>query len=63
MKIKRKQKTRAITDLNAPNSSRDIKFQIQEFEKDGLRHFVVFQPHFHLNITSQIQFCNAIKKK
>ena len=30
-------KKRVITDLNAPNSSRDIPFQSQEFEQYGLR--------------------------
>ena len=45
------QKKRAITDLNAPNGSRDISFQSQEIGQDGHRHFVGFQPHFHLNIT------------
>ena len=50
------QKKRAITDLNAPNGSQDIQFQSQEFEQDGHRHFVGFQPHFHLNMTSQTQF-------
>ena len=35
-------KKRAITDLNAPNGSRDIPFQSQEFELDGRRHFVNF---------------------
>ena len=33
---------RAITDLNPPNSSRDIPFQGQEFEQYGHRHFVDF---------------------
>ena len=28
-------KKRAITDLNAPNGSRDIPFQSQEFGQDG----------------------------
>ena len=46
------QKKRVITDLNAPNGSRHIPFQSQEFEQDGC-HFVGFQPHFHLNMTSQ----------
>ena len=32
----------AITDLNAPNGSRDIPFQIQELEQYGRRHFVDF---------------------
>ena len=44
-------KKRAITDLNAPNDSRDIPFQSQEFEKDGRRHFVGIQPHFHADMT------------
>ena len=55
-------KTRAITDLNAPNGSRDIRFQSQEFEKDGHRHFVGFQPHSQLNMTSQTQYCKTMKK-
>ena len=50
-----KKKTWAITDLNAPNGSRDIPSQSQEFEQDGRRHFVGFQPHFHVNMTSQMQ--------
>ena len=33
-------KRRAITDLNAPNVSRDIPFRSQRFEQDGRRHFV-----------------------
>ena len=48
---------RAITDLNAPNCSRDISFQTQQFEQDGCRHFVGFWPRFHLNMTSQTQSC------
>ena len=32
----------AITGLNAPDGSRDIPFQSQEFEQDGCRHFVDF---------------------
>ena len=39
---------RAITDLNAPNGSRDIPLQSQEIGQDGHRHFVGFQPHFRL---------------
>ena len=35
-------KKRAITDLKAPNGSRDIPFQSQEFEQHGHRHFVDF---------------------
>ena len=55
-------KKRAITDLNAPNGSRDIPFQSQEFGQDGHRHFVGFQPHFQLNMTSQTQYCKTMKK-
>ena len=55
-------KKRAITDLNAPNGSRDIQFQSQEFGQDGHRHSVSFQPHFHLNLTSQTQCCKTMKK-
>ena len=36
------QKKRAITDLNAPNGSRDIPFQSHEFEQYGRHHFVDF---------------------
>ena len=53
------QKTRAITDLNAPNGSRDIPLQSQEFGQDGYLHFVCFQPHFQLNMTSQTQYFKA----
>ena len=49
-------------DLNAPNGSQDIPFQSQEFWQDGHRHFVGFQPHFHLNMTSQMQCCKKMKK-
>ena len=56
------QKKLAITDLNASNGSRDIPFQIQEFGQDGHRHFVGFQPHFQLNMTSQTQYCKKMKK-
>ena len=35
-------KERADTDFNAPNGSRNIPFQSQEFEHDGCRHFVDF---------------------
>ena len=40
MKEREKCKKRAITDLNAPNGSRDIPSQ--EFEQYGRRHFVDF---------------------
>ena len=43
-------KKRALTDFNAPNGSRDILFQSQEFEQDGRRHFAGFRPHFHLTL-------------
>ena len=42
MKECEKCKKRAITDLNAPNGSRNITFQIQELEQYGCRHFVDF---------------------
>ena len=42
MKEREKWKKRAITDLNAPNGSRDIALQSQEFEQSGHRHFVDF---------------------
>ena len=32
----------ALTDLNAPNGSRDISTQSEEFEQDGSRHFEGF---------------------
>ena len=32
----------AITNINAPNGSRDILFQSQELEQYGRRHFVDF---------------------
>ena len=41
-------KNRAITDLNAPNGSRDIPFQSQEFEQYGRRHFEDFLASFPL---------------
>ena len=55
-------KKRAITDLNAPNGTRDIPFQSQEFEQYARRHFVDFLPRFHLNMTSQTQCCKTLKK-
>ena len=50
-----KKRKRAITDLNDPNGSRDILFHSQEFERNERRHVVRFQPHFYLNMTSQMQ--------
>ena len=38
MKERENAKKRAITDLNAPNGSRDIPFQSQEIGQDGHRH-------------------------
>ena len=46
----------AIIDFKVPIGSRDIPFQSQEFEQDGRRHFVGFQPHFLLNMTSQMHY-------
>ena len=58
---------RAITDLNVPNVSRDISIisqsHDQDFGQDGHCRFVGFQPHFHLNMTSQTQCCKTIKIK
>ena len=65
IKLKRKSvknaKTQAITDPNASNGSRDVPIQSQELGKDGHRHYVGFQPHFHLNMTSQMQSCKTLK--
>ena len=61
MKEREKCKKRAIADLNAPNGSQDIPFQSQEFGQDGYRHFVGFQPYFHLNVTSETQSCKTLK--
>ena len=60
-KCQKKNKQRAITDLNVPNGCRDIPLQSQEFGQDGNCHFVGFQPHFHLNMTSQTQCCKTMK--
>ena len=62
MKERENAKERAITDLNAPHGSRDIPFQSQEFGQDGHRHFLGFQPHFQLNMTSQTHYCKTMKK-
>ena len=62
MKECEKCKKRAITDLNELNGSGDIPLQSQEFGKYGHRHFVGFQPHFHLNTTSQMQCCKTKMK-
>ena len=55
MEERKNAKKRAITDLNAPDGSRDIPFQSQDFGQDRHRHFVGFQLHFHVNMTSQTQ--------
>ena len=39
MKERKKCKKRAITGLSAPNGSRDIPLESQQFEQDGRRHF------------------------
>ena len=57
-----KKKKGAIADLNAPNGSRDISIQSQEFGQDGHRQFVGFQLHFHIYMTSQTQCCKTMKK-
>ena len=62
MTEREKCKKRAITDLDAPNGSQDIQFQSQEFGQDGQCHFIGFQPHFLLNMTSQTQYCKTMKK-
>ena len=41
-------KKRAITDLNAPNGSRDIPFRSQEFGQDGTSPFCKFSASFSL---------------
>ena len=46
-----------------PKGSRDIQFQSQEFGQDGHRHFVGFQLHYHLNMTSQMQCCKTMKNE
>ena len=56
-------KEQTITDLNAPNGSRDIPLQSQEFGQDGHGHFVGFQPYFHLNMTSHTQCCKTMKNE
>ena len=62
MKERDKCKKRAINDLSEPNGSRDFPLRSQEFGQDGHRHFVGFQPHVHLNMTSQTQCCKTMKK-
>ena len=62
MKVREKCKKQAITNLNKPNGSRDFLFQSQEFRQDEHCHFVGFQPHFQLNMTSQTQYCKTMKK-
>ena len=52
----------SLTDVNAPNGSRYIPFQSQQFEQDGRRHFVDFCSRFHLNMTSQTQCSKTLQK-
>ena len=47
--------------LNVPNGSRDIPSQSHEFEQNGCRHFVGFQPHFHINMASETQSVKIMK--
>ena len=63
MKEREKCKKTSNHRPNAPNGSRDIPFQSQEFGQDGHHHFVSFQPHFHLNLTSQTQYCKTMKNE
>ena len=51
-----------IIDLNVPNGSRNIPSQSEEYEQDGRRYFVGFQPHIHVNMTSQTQSGKIMKK-
>ena len=37
--------------------------QSQDLEQDGRRHFVGFQPHFHLHMTSQAKSCKIMKNE
>ena len=55
MKEREKCKILAVTDLSALNGSRDIPSQSQEFEQDVRRHFVAFQPFFHVIIISHAE--------
>ena len=50
-----------ITDLIVSNGPRDIASQSQKFKQHGRRHFVVFQPHFHVNLKSQTQSGKIMK--
>ena len=60
----------AITDLNAPNGSRDIRFQSQEFGQNGHRHFVgvffhistyIFFPFFPNNNLQDVIYYNLFQ--
>ena len=57
------EKKLAITKLNATNGSRNIPFQNKEFEQDGHPHFEGFQPHFNINMMSQMQSCKIMKNE
>ena len=60
--MKEREKCKNKTSHHTPNGSRDIPFQSREFRQHGHRHFVGFQPDFHLNMTSQTQCCRTLKK-
>ena len=40
-----------------------FRFKNQEFGQDGHRHFVGFQPRFHLNMMSQTQYSRQWKNE
>ena len=47
----------------SPTSMRQMVLEIcQEFGQDGHRHFAGFQPHFHLNMTSQTHCWRTMRK-
>ena len=51
----------------SPTSMRQMVLEIfhlkvRNLVQDGHRHFVGFQPHFQLNMTSQMQYCKTMKK-
>ena len=65
--LKRKSVKNAKKNEPSPTSMRQMvleifHFQSQEFGQDGHRHFVGFQPHFRLNMTSLTQYCKTMKK-
>ena len=38
-------------------------FIVRNLGQDGYRHFVGFQPHFYLDMTSQTQCCKTMKNE